>query len=249
MKQTIVDIPAWQQRTALLCGHDRVAGLRDASVLVVGLGGVGAYAAELLCRAGIGSITIADGDVVEDSNRNRQLPALVTTLGKSKAETVAARLLDINPDLRIAALHEFVRDAATDRLLTEHFDYVIDAIDALSPKVHLLAKSVERGLPVVSSMGSGGKIDPAQVKVRDIEDTHNCPLARAIRKRLHRLGIRGGIEAVFSPEEAPTHAVVAVEDQETGKAASIVGTISYMPAVFGCFCASVVIRSLLSRNK
>ncbi len=243
-----INIPAWQQRTMLLCGHDQVTRLQEAHVLVVGLGGVGACAAEMLCRAGIGALTIVDGDVIEDSNRNRQLPALVSTVGKSKAELMAERLLDINPAARITARHEFLCDAATGRLLETHFDYVVDAIDALSPKVHLLAKSLERGLPVVSSMGSGGKLDPGQVRISDIEHTYNCPLAKVIRKRLHRRGIRGGIVAVFSPEEVPPHAVIAQEHQETGKAGSVVGTISYMPAVFGCFCASAVIRHLTGKS-
>lgn len=247
MKLKIEGVPPWQQRTALLLGKDKLEKLRDSHVLIIGLGGVGAYAAELICRAGVGKITIADGDVTEVSNRNRQLPALVSTEGKSKAEIVAARLRDINPEVEIIPLHKFIRDESADLLLEQNFDYVVDAIDSLSPKVNLIVKCLERKIPLISSMGSGGKTDPAQVKVVDISKTFNCSLAKAVRKLLHRRGIRKGFKTVFSPQDIPETAVFAYEDTNTGMCRSMVGTISYMPAIFGCYCASVVIRELMEK--
>lgn len=232
----------WIERTDLLLGTERLEKLRTASVLVVGLGGVGAYAAEMLCRAGVGNLTIVDGDIVEETNRNRQLPALVSTQGKPKAEVLEQRFRDINPDVRLVVINDFLRDEKTIELLdNSHFDYVVDCIDTLSPKVFLIYHAFTRGLKVVTSMGAGGKMDPTQVRIADISNSHDCKLARVVRKRLHRLGIRKGITSVFSPEEVPEDAIRLEQSQNKN---STVGTISYMPAVFGCFVASVVIRDL-----
>lgn len=232
----------WIERTDLLLGTERLEKLRTASVLVVGLGGVGAYAAEMLCRAGVGNLTIVDGDIVEETNRNRQLPALVSTQGKPKAEVLEQRFRDINPDVRLVVINDFLRDEKTMELLdNNHFDYVVDCIDTLSPKVFLIYHAFTRGLKVVTSMGAGGKMDPTQVRIADISNSHDCKLARVVRKRLHRLGIRKGITSVFSPEEVPEDAIRLEQSQNKN---STVGTISYMPAVFGCFVASVVIRDL-----
>jgi tRNA threonylcarbamoyladenosine dehydratase len=233
---------SWDERTNLLLGSEKLQKLRQASVLVVGLGGVGAYAAEMLCRAGVGHLTIVDGDTVELSNLNRQLPALVSTCGKAKSAVLKQRFLDINPDLELIAVNEFLRDEGTTNLLdSRHFDYVVDCIDTLSPKVFLIFHAMQRGYKIVSSMGAGGKLDPCRVRVADISRSHDCKLARAVRKRLHRMGIRKGITTVFSPEEVPGEAVRLEEAMNKN---STVGTISYMPAVFGCFVASVVIRDL-----
>ena len=236
----------WLTRTELLVGAEAVDRFRGANVLVVGLGGVGGVAAEMLCRAGIGAMTIADGDVFEESNLNRQILSLRSNLGRNKAEVCAKRLLDINPELSLTVIREFVRDEGTDAVLADGFDYVIDAIDALSPKVNLLAKCVESGLPVVSAMGAGGRLDPTLARIADISESFNCKLARVVRKRLHRRGIRDGIKVVFSTEEVPDSVVIDHEDEITGKRSSITGNISYMPNVFGCLCASVAIRHLLS---
>ena len=238
------DVPVWQQRSALLLKPENLERLKRSSVLVVGVGGVGAYAAELICRAGVGKITIADGDCIDPTNRNRQLPALSSTEGKSKVELMAARLRDINPEAEIVPIHRFLKDELTDEVLALGFDYVVDAIDTLSPKVALIAKTVRLGYPLVSSMGAGGKFDPTQVKIKDISKTYQCPLAKAIRKRLHRQNIYKGFQAVFSPEEVPEHAIYSYEEED-GKNGSIVGTISYMPAVFGCCCASVAVRDII----
>jgi len=235
---------SWLERTELLLGTERLKKLKSANVLVVGLGGVGAYAAEQLCRAGIGRMTIVDGDVVEESNRNRQLPALISNTGKPKAEVLAERFRDINPDIDLTVVNEFIRDEKTIELLkSQSFDYVVDAIDTLSPKVYLVLRAVELGLKVVCSMGAGGKTDPSKVQLADISKSYNCKLARMMRKRLSKLGVKKGVMVVFSPEEIDEEAVRLEEGQNKK---STVGTISYMPPVFGCFIASAVIRGITS---
>jgi tRNA A37 threonylcarbamoyladenosine dehydratase len=234
--------PEWLSRTELLFGEDKLQALRSANVLVVGLGGVGAYAAEMIARAGVGRMTIADGDSVAPSNINRQLVALHSTVGRRKVEMLADRLRDINPELELTAVDAYVCDELTYTLLdSAPFDYVVDCIDTLSPKVALIKGALDRGIPLVSSMGSGAKTDPTQVEIADIGATHHCPLAHMLRKRLHRQGIRSGFWAVFSPEPIREGAMVLCE--ESNKKSNL-GTVSYMPAVFGCACASVVIRSL-----
>ena len=221
--------------------------LRNAHVLVVGLGGVGAYAAEMIARAGVGRMTIADADVVGESNINRQLLALTSTIGRNKSEVMAERLRDINPRIELTVITEYIRDEKTYELLdAARYDYVVDCIDTLSPKVNLIAAALERGLPVVSSMGAGAKTDPTIIEVKDIGKSHHCPLAHMLRKRLHKLGIRSGFWAVFSPEPVREGAMIIAE--ETNKKSNV-GTISYIPASFGCVCASVVIRDLLGELK
>ena len=233
----------WLERTQLLLGGEKLAMLQKANVLVVGLGGVGAYAAEMICRTGVGRMTIADADLVAESNINRQLVALHSTVGKTKSEVLAARLMDINPQLELTVVTAYIKDEATYELLdSARFDYVVDAIDTLSPKVALIKGSLERDIPLVSSMGAGAKTDPTMVEIKDISKSHHCPLAHMLRKRLHRLGIRRGFKAVFSPEEIRPGAMIEVDEQNKK---SNVGTISYMPAVFGCACASVVVRGVI----
>lgn len=234
----------WLTRTELLLGGKDLKKLSDANVLVVGLGGVGAYAAEFICRAGVGRMTVIDGDNVETSNRNRQLLALKSTETQSKALLMSNRLKDINPNAEITPIHEFIRDDRMKEILSFHYDYVVDAIDSLSPKVYLIKISLDNGLKVVSSMGAGGKMDPSKVQVSDIDDSYKCKLARTVRKRLHRLGITTGFKVVFSPEDVPDEAVLAIEGEEIKNKNSIVGTISYMPAIFGIYCASTVINDL-----
>jgi len=236
----------WLSRTELLLGKEKLDKLASANVLVVGLGGVGAYAAEMICRAGVGKMTIIDGDKINESNINRQLPALRSTIGKYKTELMKDRLLDINPGLELHTITEFIRDDRMIEILDEGYDYVIDAIDTLSPKIYLIYHSMQKGIPIVSSMGAGGKLDPSAIRITDISKTYNCKLARILRKRLHKLGIRRGFTAVFSPEEVIEESIELTEDEPNK--ASNVGTISYMPAAFGCACASVVISSLSSGN-
>lgn len=229
-------------RTELLLQEQGMRQLKAAHVLVVGLGGVGGYAAEQLCRAGVGELTLIDGDTVNPTNINRQIIALRSTIGQSKAEVVRNRFLDINPECKIHILNEYIRDERMVELLqSASFDYVVDAIDTLSPKVFLLYHCMNLGLKVVSSMGSAGKLDPSQVHVADISKSSVCPLAAMVRKRLHRMGVVSGIQVVYSTEKVPAHSMV--EDIGENKRTTI-GTISYMPPLFGCMCASVVIRHL-----
>ena len=211
--------------------------------MVVGLGGVGAYAAEMVARAGVGRMTIADSDSVGTTNINRQLVALHSTVGRAKSDVLAERLRDINPKLELTVVERYIRDEVTDELLdSAHYDFVVDAIDTLSPKAALIAAAMKRGIPLVSSMGAGAKTDPTKVEITDIGRSHHCPLAHMLRKRLHKMGIRSGCWAVFSPEPVREGSMILCE--ETNKKSNV-GTISYMPAVFGCACASVVVRGLI----
>ena len=233
----------WLERTELLLGSQKLELLRKANVLVVGVGGVGAYAAEMIVRSGVGRMTIADADRVSESNINRQLVALHSTIGREKCDILAERLKDINPDLQLTVVNRFIKDDETDALLdSSNFDYVVDAIDTLSPKLALIKGSLDRGIPIVSSMGAGAKTDPTLMEIKDISKTHHCPLAHMLRKRLHKIGIRRGFKAVFSPEAVREGAMILCEEQNKK---SNVGTISYIPALFGIGCASVVIRGLV----
>lgn len=232
----------WLSRTELLLGDEGLRKLKTSNVLVAGLGGVGSYAAEMICRTGVGKMTIIDGDTIHPSNRNRQLPALKSTEKLYKTEVMGARLLDINPDLNLTIIREYIRDERMIEILDAGYDYIIDAIDTLSPKIFLIWHSLQRKLPVVSSMGAGGKFDPVKIRISDISETTGCTLARILRKRLHRLGIREGVTAVYSPEQIDKTKILGVKGEQNK--ASVVGTISYMPAAFGIACASVVIRDL-----
>lgn len=233
----------WMQRTRLLVGDNGIDILQRSHVLIVGLGGVGSYAAEAICRAGVGHMTIVDGDVVDPTNRNRQLQALATTHGMSKAALMAERLLQINPAVKLTVIAEFQDPEMVIELLKQPFDYVVDAIDSISPKLHLIKTAKEMGHKIISSMGAGGKMDPTQLKVVDIAKTFNCPMAYYLRKRLKALGIYKGVKAVFSTELPLRDSIMRTDGSNFKKSAF--GTISYIPAVFGMTCASVVIRDLI----
>ena len=233
----------WLERTTLLLGEEKLEQLKRANVLVVGLGGVGAYAAEMIARAGVGRMTIADADTVSATNINRQLIALHSTIGREKSDLMAERLRDINLDIELTVINRFIKDDETDALLdSDHFDFVVDAIDTLSPKLALIKGALDREIPLVSSMGAGAKTDPTKMEICDISRTHHCPLAHMLRKRLHKIGIRKGFHAVFSPEPVREGAMILCEEQNKK---SNTGTISYIPALFGIGCASVVVRSLI----
>jgi len=237
-------IDNWQERTELLIGKEKLNVLASSHVLVAGLGGVGAMAAEMICRAGIGMLTIIDSDKIQSSNRNRQIPALVSTEGISKAKVVADRLMDINPQLKLHIIEEYIKDEKIQEILSmAKYDYVVDAIDTLSPKLYLIYTSLNLNIKLVSSLGTGRKFDPEQIKIVDISETYNCKLAYYLRKKLHKLGVVSGFKAVFSPEDVNEGSVELIENEKNKK--SRVGTISYMPAIFGCFAASVVIRDLI----
>jgi tRNA A37 threonylcarbamoyladenosine dehydratase len=236
----------WYSRTELCLGAPALEKLKAANVLVAGLGGVGSYAAEMVCRAGVGKMTIVDGDTIHPSNRNRQLLALKSTEGLPKALLMEKRRKDINPEIVITAVNEYIRDERMIEILREPFDYVVDAIDTLSPKVWLIFHSLKMNLKIVSSMGAGGRFDPLQIKVADISESYGCSLARILRKKLHRLGVNEGFRVVWSPEDVDKTRVKETAGERNK--ASVVGTISYMPAAFGLICASVVIRDLAGIN-
>lgn len=232
----------WMQRTSLLLGEESTARLRTVRVLVVGVGGVGAYAAEMLVRAGVGRMTIIDSDSVAPSNINRQLVALHSTIGQDKVDVLAVRLTDINPHLELSARKCYLDVEGVDDLLQEGYDFVVDAIDTVAPKVALLASCMRQGIAVVSSMGAGARIDPSQIRYADIADTFHCGLARAVRTRLRKMGVRGKLPVVFSTEVPRAEAVQEVTGERNKR--TTVGTVSYMPAMFGCYLASYVIRRL-----
>lgn len=232
----------WLQRTSLLLGAEQVARLQSSRILVVGVGGVGAYAAEMLVRAGVSSMTIIDSDEVSPSNINRQLVALHSTVGKIKVEVLAQRLADINPALQLSARALYLEVDGVEALLQEGYDFVVDAIDTVAPKVALLAACMRQGIAVVSSMGAGARLDPSQIQYADIANTSICGLARAVRSRLRKMGIRGKLPVVFSTEVPRAEAVQEVTGERNKR--TTVGTVSYMPAIFGCYLASYVIRKL-----
>lgn len=234
---------AWLSRTELLVGKEKLNKLFNAHVLVVGMGGVGSFAAEFICRSGVGEMTIIDGDVVDPSNRNRQLPALATTHGLSKADLMGERLMQINPELKLHVIKEFVQPERVDELLQGQFDYVVDAIDSVTPKLTFIKAAHAKGLRLISSMGAGGKMDPTQLKVTDISKTYNCPFAQQIRKQLKGAGIYKGIKVVFSPEESNKESLMLTDGSNFKKSAY--GTMSYLPATFGATLASVVLRELM----
>jgi tRNA A37 threonylcarbamoyladenosine dehydratase len=239
-------IPYWMSRTELLFGSESIQTLMKSHVLVVGLGGVGAIAAEMICRAGVGKLTIVDADVVEASNRNRQVPALLETEGREKAEVMAERLKAINPEVQVNVVKKYIRDEAIPQLLDDiKPDYVLDAIDTLSPKVFLILNCLQKKIPIISSMGAGGKCDPSKVRIADISASRNCKLARYVRKRLHKFNIFNGLTVVYSEEKIEKERVIITPEDDRKK--SVIGTVSFLPAIFGCFCASVIIRDLTGR--
>lgn len=236
-------IPYWQSRTELLIGAEKVELLQGKHVLVVGLGGVGGICAEMIARAGIGRMTICDADKIDLSNTNRQIPALHSTVGKLKTAVIAERLRDINPEIQLTLINDWVRDELTFKILDDNkFDYVVDCIDTLSPKVFLIKACKDRNIPIVSSLGAGGKRDPRMAAIGDISETSICNLAKYVRKKLHKMGISNGVTCVYSTERADQDRIIETEKAFPKK--SIIGTISYMPALFGVLTASVVIRAL-----
>lgn len=243
-----METPSWKSRTALMLEPSQIEELSKAHVLIVGLGGVGGICAEMVCRAGVGTMTIIDADTVDESNRNRQIISFLSTNGKSKAIVLKERLLDINPDLNINIIIDFIEKEKIDDLFTDHtFSFVCDCIDTLSPKTELILKCLELKIPIVSSMGAGGKLDPTQATIADISETYNCNLARYVRKRLQKNGIKKGFNCVFSPELADQSKIFTSENAFPKK--SIIGTMSYMPNIFGCLCASVAIRSIIEKKE
>ena len=234
----------WQERTSILLGEQMLDSLARKRVMVVGLGGVGAYAAEMLCRAGIGNMVLVDSDTVGETNLNRQLIALNSTLGKLKTDVLAQRLMDINPKVKLTVIPEYVEETNLEQIfaLAGELDYVVDAIDTLAPKIALIKHCVTRGIPHVTAMGAGAKLDATKIRIADLSKSYNCPLAFILRKKLRKEGISKGFKVVFSEELPDREAIVPMEERNKK---SQVGTISYLPAVFGCICAQAAIEHLI----
>lgn len=236
---------SWLSRTSLLIGEKALQQLNSSHVMVVGLGGVGSYAAEFIARSGIGKMTIIDGDVVDPTNRNRQLPALATNHGQPKALIMEDRIRSINPEIDLTVVREFINPSMVMAQLATQPNYIIDAIDSITPKLTFIQLAYESKLKLVSSMGAGAKLDPTQLRIVDISKTYNCPFAQQIRKQLNRrFGIKKGIKVVFSPEEPIKESLMLTDGSNFKKSAY--GTISYLPATFGAVAASVVIRDLIA---
>lgn len=240
----------WYARTEQLLGAEPLARLQEARVAVFGLGGVGSYAVEALARAGVGHFRLVDYGAVDATNINRQLFALHSTLGRKKADLAAERILDINPGCDVDARPGFLDPDTVDGFLDPRPDIVVDAIDSLNSKVTLLEAVHRLGIPVVSSMGAGGRMDASQVRVGDISETLICPLARVVRLRLRRRGVASGIPCVYSVEPArnttPYEPSDVGEHHGTGRQRQPIGTVSYMPALFGLRVAQEVIQRLLA---
>ena len=232
------------ERTHILVGDAGVARLAAARVLLVGLGGVGAYAAEALARAGIGHLTLADHDRVSPSNLNRQLVALASTLGRPKVAVMAERVADINPDCHLDLWERFLPAEEMPGLVAG-FDWVVDAIDSLNSKVALIAACLDAGIPIASSMGAGGRLDPTRIRAGDLMDSLGCPLARTVRQRLRRRGIERGILAVWSEE--PPIPPLPPEPTGRGRPRAVNGTVSYLPALFGLTLAGCVVQRILAQ--
>ena len=225
VKEKLMEKNDWQQRTELLLGEEKMNRIRKAHVLVVGLGGVGAYAAEMLCRTGVGKMTIVDADTVQPTNMNRQLPAMHST------------------DIELTVLPVYLKDENIPELLDAgKYDFIVDAIDTISPKCFLIYEAMKRHIKIVSSMGAGAKSDISQVRFADLWDTYHCGLSKAVRKRLQKMGMKRKLPVVFSTEQADPKAVLLTDDEQNKK--STCGTVSYMPAVFGCYLAEYVIKRL-----
>lgn len=238
----------WLERTELLIKENGIEKLQNANLLVIGLGGVGSFAAEFLARAGVGKLTIVDGDKVDITNINRQLPALHSTLGKSKVDVVAERLLDINPALKLFKINEFLSPERMEEVIdSQKFNYILDCIDSVTPKITLLKMAKRKKVKIVSCMGAGGKVDPSKVMVRDISKTHNCFLARQVRKRLKKEHVNKGIRCVFSNEIQSEESLKMTDGANYKR--SFYGTISYIPAIFGLYAAAEVIAYLTKDSK
>jgi len=240
-------LPPQFERSEILIGREGVAFLAGKHVFLAGLGGVGSWCAEALARAGIGRLTLADMDAVAVSNINRQLPALLSTVGRPKAEVMAARIRDINPDCRLTLITEFLTPDNIPALLPDDADYVIDCIDSLNCKVALIVEAHRRGLPVAASMGAGNKLDVTRVKVSDIAKTEMDTLARVVRKRLRKRGVAGNVLVVWSDEAGRPPR--PPEPVSQGRARAVNGTIAYLPPLFGLMLAGAVIQRLLEENQ
>ena len=230
----------WLQRTELFLGSERLARLASSRVLVVGLGGVGSWAAEMLCRSGVGHLTLVDADLVDVTNINRQMPALVSTVGRPKCDVVAARLREINPQADIVAVNMFVDADNIPSLLDGGYDYVVEAIDSLPQKAALIVECWQRGLNIVSSLGAGAKGDLSLIRIGDLWRSEHCVLGKNLRRLLRDYRGKYRLPVVYSMEDARKDALAP--SPVGGK--PIIGTVSYYTTTFGCYLAAYVIENI-----
>ena len=236
----------WTERAELLFKKEGLEKLKNLNILIVGVGGVGSFAAEFIARAGVGKITIVDGDVVDITNINRQLPALHSTVGEPKIDVVGNRLLDINPELELTKIKEFLSPERAFEIVSDEYDFVMDCIDSVTPKLNLIIAAKRKKVKIISSMGAGGKMEASKVKVADISKTQNCFLAKAIKKRLKEVKIDKGVKVVFSSEIQDESSLKTTDGKNFKK--SFYGTNSYMPGLFGLYAAETVIRHILNKD-
>lgn len=234
----------WLERTELLIGEEKLARLQESHVLIVGLGGIGSFAGEFIARAGVGTMTIIDGDVFDPTNKNRQLTALDSTIDRNKAVVLAERIKEINPDIKINVLEEFVLPERVWKILEEYKpDYVMDCIDSVTPKIEWIKACLRLKIKIISHLGAGGKLDPSKVQVAKLENSNSCKLGRYIKKRLRREGVNfKRVKAVFSSEVQMKESLKMTNGLNYKR--SFYGTISYMPGLFGLHGAAEVIKHL-----
>ena len=229
-------------RTSLILGKENMEKLNKSHVLLIGVGGVGSFCAEALVRAGIGKLTIVDYALVEETDFNRQLPGLISNLNKDKVEVVKNRLLDINKDLKIKSIKAIFNKESSSEIFEENYDYVVDAIDMVSSKIHLIEVCLNKNIPIISSMGMGNKLDPTKIEIADISQTHTCPLAKVMRKELRDRGIEH-LDVVFSSEQP-----LKTKEKISNGHRILPGSISFMSSSGGLIIASKVIKDLININ-
>ena len=225
-------------REELLLGTDAVKKLNNSAVALFGVGGVGSFAAEALARAGVGKIALIDSDTVNESNINRQLIALHRTVGKNKVDVMRERILDINPNAQVITHNEFYLESNCDFIDFNDYDFIIDAIDTVSAKLHIICRAKQAGIPVISCMGTGNRLDPTKFSITDIFKTEGCPLARVMRTELRKRGVKS-LPVVFSQEQAKRHSSVPKDDRT-------IGSISFVPSVAGLIIAGEVIKDIIN---
>lgn len=235
------------ERSLLVFGDEGITSLINSHVLVAGVGGVGGFVIEALARAGVGKLTIVDHDQVSASNMNRQIIALHSTLGQNKAAVMKQRIEDINPDCQVEVVQSFLKPEDMDGLLSQPFDYVVDAIDSLNCKVNLVSTAIDKGYRVIASMGAGRRVDPTKIQMADLNKTHTCGLARQVRQRLRKQGYKKGLTVVFSTELPKEPG--PMEEIKGARGRVVNGTASYMPGIFGLMIAGKVIQDLAATEK
>lgn len=229
-------------RTELLLGKTNIDKLKKSTVIVFGVGGVGSYVVEALTRVGVGKIVIVDKDDISISNINRQLPATQQTIGLSKVKIMKERMLSINPEITVVAKQEFYLPGRADEFLNDDLDYIVDAVDNVTAKLDLICCAKEKNIPIISSMGTGNKLDPTRLEIADIKKTSVCPLAKVMRKELRKRNV-DSVKVVYSKEEPVVP--MTVDEEGNPIRSSVPGSISFVPSVAGLIIASEVVKDLL----